>query len=271
MPTSSTLRASDAAPAAGASAAGASAAGASATMASTELSPSAKARLAGFLYLLVIAGGIFAQLMVRDRLVVSGDAAATAENIMSHLLLYRLGFATEVFYLLCNVPLTLLLFDVFRIVNTRLMVVTAVFSVIGTAIEGVALVAHYAPVMLLGNGKALAAFSTEQLQAAAYLSIRIFDYGFMIGLAFFGCFCIGMGFAIWKSAFFPRFVGVMLWIQGALYLINSFAHFISPAIGAKVFPFLLVSGLAELSFCLTLLIFGVNRERWEAQRACASH
>ncbi len=69
-----------------------------------ETSPRLKARIAGFLYLIVIIGGIFAEVFVRGRLVVHGDAAATAHNILTHELLYRLGFAAELFYCACNVP-----------------------------------------------------------------------------------------------------------------------------------------------------------------------
>ena len=230
-----------------------------------DMSPRVKARLAGVLYLIIIVGGIFAQLFVRDRLVVTGDAAATSQNIVSHALLYRLGFSVEVFYLLCNIPLTFLLYDLFKAVNRKLVVIAVLFSFVGTAIEGVALLAHYAPLVLLGKSTMLAAFTAEQLQTAAYVSIRMFDYGFMIALSFFGCFCVTMGYLIWRSTFFPRFVGALLCIQGAAYLTNSFAHFIAPAVGAKVFPFLLVSGIAEVSFCLTLLIVGVNVQRWQEQ------
>ena len=230
-----------------------------------EMSPRVKARLAGVLYLIIIVGGLFAQLFVRDRLVVTGDAAATSQNIISHALLYRLGFSVEVFYLLCNIPLTFLLYDLFKAVHRKLVVIAVLFSFVGTAIEGVALLAHYAPLVLLGKSTMLAAFTAEQLQTAAYVSIRMFDYGFMIALSFFGCFCVTMGYLIWRSTFFPRFVGALLCIQGAAYLTNSFAHFIAPAVGAKVFPFLLVSGIAEVSFCLTLLIVGVNVQRWQEQ------
>ena len=233
----------------------------------TRLSPRAEARWAGFLYLIVIVGGIFAQIFVRDALVVSGDPAATARNIISHPLRYRLGFSVEVFYLLCNVPLSFALYDVFKVVNRRMAMVAVLFSFVGTAIEGVSLLAHYAPLVLLTKSATLATFSPEQLASASYLSIRMFDYGFMIALAFFGCFCILMGCLIVKSRFFPRLVGGLLWVEGAAYLVNSFAHFISPPLGAKIFPFLFVSGIAEVAFCLTLLIVGVNLTRWKEQAA----
>lgn len=228
-------------------------------------SPRTKARIAGFLYLIIIAGGIFAQIFVRDRLVVSGDAAATASNITSHELLYRLGFSAEVFYLLCGIPLKILLYQLFKVVNRNIALVMVLFAAVGTAIQGVILLAHYAPLIFLGNSSWLSAYSTAQLQAAAYASLAIFDYGYMIALAFFGCFCLLIGYQVWRSTFFPRFVGALLVIEGALYLTNSFGHFVAPEFGARVFPFLFVSGIAELSFCLCLLIAGVNVKRWYEQ------
>ncbi len=230
-------------------------------------SPMVKARIAGFLYLIIIVGGIFAQLGVRDQLVVSGDAAATARNIGAHELLYRLGFAVEVFYLLCNVPLTLLLYDLFKVVNRQWALVMTCFAFVGTAVEGVSLLAHFAPLVLLGKGPYLAAFTTAQLQAAAYMSLRMFDIGFMIALSFFGFFCITLGYLILRSTFFARFIAALLFIEGGLYLANSFAHFVAPAVGARVFPFLMASGIAEVSFCAWLLLVGVNTQRWKEQAA----
>ncbi len=233
--------------------------------------PKFKARIAGFLYLIVIVGGIFAEIGVRGRLVVSGDPAATALNIVAHELLYRLGFAVEVFYILCNVPLTFLLYDLFKIVNRKLAVVAALFGAIGTAVEGVSLLAHYAPLVFLGKASYLGAFTTAQLEAAAYMSLRMFEYGFMIALAFFGCFCFTQAYLIFRSTFFPRVIGGLLAIEGALYLTNSFAHFIAPAVGDRLFPLLAVSGIAEVSFCLWLLLVGVNEQRWKEQAALFAH
>jgi hypothetical protein len=229
------------------------------------LSPRAKARWAGVLYLIIIVGGAYAQLFVRDRLFVSGDPAATARNILSHELLYRIGFTIEVFYLLCGVFLKFLLYEVFKVADRRMILVAILFAVIGAATQAVILLAHYAPLILLTKSAALAALPREQLEAAAYLSMRIFDYGYMIALAFFGCFCIMMGCVIVRSTFFPRFVGALLWLEGAAYLVNSFAHFIAPAVGDRVFPFLLASAIAEIAFCLTLLVVGVNASRWKEQ------
>ena len=230
------------------------------------LSPARMARIAGVLYLIIVVFGAYAQLGVRDGLIVTGNAAATARNIVEHELRYRVGFTIEVFYLLCGVPLKLLLYRIFSVVNRNLALVMVLFAAIGAAIQGVILLAHYAPLVLLGKGTYLAAFTAEQREAAAYVALHLFDYGYMIALAFFGCFCLVIGYLVTRSTFFPRFVGPLLVIEGVAYLVNSFGHFISPPFGARVFPFLLVTGIAELSFCLTLLIAGVNVTRWQNQR-----
>lgn len=230
-----------------------------------QTAPQIRARMAGLLYVMIIIGGAYAQLGVRDRLIVGGDAALTAQNIAMHEGAYRLGFSVEVLYLLLLVPLTYLLYDLFGVVHRRWALLMALFATIGGAVQAVILMAHYAPLVLLGESPALSAWSVEQRQAAALVALRLFDYGYMIALAFFGCFCLILGQLILRATFFPRFIGGLLLIEGSLYLLNSFGHFLAPAFGARVFPFLLASGIAEVSFGLGLLIYGVHDARWRAQ------
>jgi Domain of unknown function (DUF4386) len=230
-----------------------------------ERSPRFQARIAGFLYLIVIVGGFFAEIFVRGRLVVHGDPAATAHNILTHELLYRAGFSAEVFYCACNVPLTLIFYNLFKPVNRSATRLVVFFSLVGTAIESVSLLAHYAPLVLLGNSHDFHAFTPEQLETCAYVSLELFEYGFAIALVFFGFYCLSMGYLILKSTFLPRFIGVLLSIEGVLYLTNSFANFLAPAIALHVFPFLAASAVAEISLCLWLLAVGVNVPKWQNQ------
>ena len=148
----------------------------------TQARPRLYARIAGGLYLIFIVGGVFAEIFVRGRLVVHGDAAATAHNIQAHELLYRLGFVVEVFYCVCNVPLILILYNLFKVVNKNVALMMVFFAFVVDAIEGVSLLAHFAPLVLLGGGHYLSAFTAEQLQAAAYLSVQLFEHGFAICL-----------------------------------------------------------------------------------------
>ena len=184
---------------------------------------------------------------------------------MTHDLLYRLGFAAEVFYCACNVPLILLFYDLFKVVNRSVALLVVFFSLVGTAIESASLLAHFAPLVLLGSQRYLSAFTAEQLQTAAYMSLRLFEYGFAICLVFFGFYCLSLGYLIFRSTFFPRIIGVLLAIQGLLYLTNSFANFLAPGIAARVFPYLAASAVAEISLCLWLIVVGVNVSKWEEQ------
>jgi Domain of unknown function (DUF4386) len=236
-----------------------------------EESPRFKARIAGFLYLIVIVGGIFAEIFVRGRLVVEGNATATAHNILTHEMLYRWGFAVEIFYCVCVVPLALIFYDLFKVVNKKVALLDLLLGLTGNVIESVSLLAFFAPLVLLGGGRYLSAFTTDQLQAASYLSLKLFEYGFAICLVFFGFDCLMMAYLIIRSTFFPRVIGVLLAIEGLCYLINSFANFLAPQFAARFFPVLAASAIAEISLCLWLLAMGVNAERWKEQASLAAN
>lgn len=135
------------------------------TIPRTEVSPLLKARIAGLLYLIVIVGGIFAEILVRGRLVVHGDAAATAHNILAHELFYRWGFAAEIFICACNVPLTLIEYQLFKVVNKNVALLVATFALVANTVDSVSLLAHFAPLVLLGDGHYLSASTAAQLQA----------------------------------------------------------------------------------------------------------
>jgi hypothetical protein len=234
-----------------------------------EMSPRSKARMAGLLYLIVIVGGFFAEVLVRGKLVVHGDPGATAHNIMSHEMLYRWGFVVELFYLVCNLPLALLLYDLFKVVSRPVALLDLGFGLLSTVIEAVSLLGHYAPLLFLSGGHHLSAFTPEELQVASYMSIQLFEYGFAIALVFFGFDCFAMSYLIVRSTFFPRIIGVLLGIEGVFYLLNSFTTFLAPAVADRVFPFLAASAIAEILLCLWLLVMGVNEQRWKEQARAA--
>jgi hypothetical protein len=114
----------------------------------------------------------------------------------------------------------------------------------------------------LGGGRYLSAIPVEQLQAQAYLSLKLFELGFAICLVFFGVFCLLLGYLIFRSGFLPRIIGVLLAFQGLCYLVNSFTDFLAPRYAAVVFSVLAVSAIGEISLCLWLLVMGVNVAKW---------
>lgn len=232
-----------------------------------ETSPQTLARIAGVLYLIIIVGGIFAEVFVRERMLVYRDPAATANNILAHEMLFRLGFASGVIMLMCALPVLFILYHLLNRVNKSFAILAVFFNLSSIAIEGVNLLHHYEPLILLKGVGHLSSFSPDQLQALAYTTLRLQSTGYDLSLAFFGFFCIFIGYLIFKSTFFPRLLGVLMVVAGLCYLINSFVNFLAPQY--SLFPYIGIPPfVAELSLCLWLIVKAVNVRKWE-ERASA--
>jgi len=231
----------------------------------TEFSPQRYARIAGFLYLIVIVCGAFAELFVRQKLVVTNDAVATANNILANEQLFRRGFAADLIACLCVIPLIMLLYELLKVVNKRVALMALFFSLVGCAVQSVALLGHFAPVVLLKRGLALGV-DPALLQAQSYMALQLQGIGYAVALAFFGGTMLSRGYLILRCTFIPRVLGLFLVIEGVAYLANSFADFLAPGIAPTVFAILMVTGLAEVFLCLWLLLMGVNVPKWEAER-----
>ena len=233
-------------------------------------SPRLMARIAGGLYLIIIVGGFFAIGYVPAALVVPGDAAATAHNILAHELLYRLGFVAHLINLLCNIPLALIFYELFKVVNRRLSLLVVFFTLVGTAVEAANLLNQFAPLMLLGGGHYLSVFTPEQLQALAYMSLDSQAMSYNIQQVIYTGYLLAAGYLVFRSTFLPRTVGVLLAIGALCYLTYSFAIFLSPGFAAHLVPYIqLPSLVGEGSLCLWLLVIGVNVQRWKAQASAA--
>src|ERR687884_2033777 len=236
-----------------------------------DTSPRQLARIAGALYLINILGGAFAIGFVPATLVVSGDAAATAHNIRTHELLYRLGLAAHVVVTVTNVPLALIFYDLFKVVNRRLALLDAFFILVATAIEASGLLHQFAPLVLLGSGPSASA-PAAQLQALAYApgsALSGIDYS--LHTVFFGFDILCAAYLVLRSTFLPRAIGVLLAIDGLAYLAYSFADFLVPGFAAQLVPWIQFPALiGEGSLCLWLLVFGVDLERWKEQAGAAT-
>jgi len=228
-----------------------------------ETSPQVYARTGGALYLYIIVAGGFGE-SFRGKLIESGDATATANKILAAEQMYRISVAAELLHLVCAVVLSLIFYVLLRPVSKNLVLLATFFGLISVAVEAVSRAGLFAVLFPLGGAEYLKAFEPRQLHALAYLSLRLYDYGFAISLVFFGCCLFLYGYLIFRSDYFPRFLGVLPMMGALCYLINSFALFAAPAFAARIFPAILVpAGLSELILCLWLLVKGVNVAKWE--------
>jgi hypothetical protein len=217
------------------------------------------ARIAGSFYLLVIATGLFSEVFVRQTLRVGGNALATAQNIQTHEMLYRWGFVADLVNFVAGLPAVLIIYYLFSRVNKLLLQLALMFVVIQTAIIAVNLLNQLTPLLLLGNDAYLATLQQDQLATLSLLSLNLQAQGYAIGLVFFGCFCLIIGYVIFRSTMVPKLLGILYGLAGVCYLINSFTMFLSKGFANPVFVYLAVPiFLGELFFCLWLLIMGVD-------------
>ena len=226
-------------------------------------SPRFKARMAGGLWLLYISMAGLAD-FARRGLVVNGDAAATATNILAHEPLFRLGFAADLLAIACYIAVTVLLYALFKPVNRTVSLMAACFSLGGCIIQGFGCLFQFAPLLVLGGTQHSSVFKVEQLQALAYIFLKLYSQAYSIALVFFGFFSFLIGYLIFKSTFLPRILGVLMAVAGTGGLI-----FLSPSFGAKYLPYIVAADIGEILLILWLLVFAVNAERWKAQASAA--
>lgn len=231
---------------------------------SVETSPQIYARIGGALYLIIIALGIFGEAFVRGKLIVSGDAAATAANITSMESLWRFGIATEFFSLICTTALAMIYFVLLRPVSKELNLLSTFFRLVSIIIQAVAVLNLAVALFPLGNAAYLKAFTPEQLYAMTSLATKSHSYGFSVSLLFLGCTFLIHGYLIFRSGYLPKVLGILIQIAGLCYLTNSFALLLYPAIVNRVFLVAIVPVfVAETSLSLWLLVKGVNIRKWK--------
>jgi len=230
-----------------------------------ETSPRLKARITGLFYLLTMVTGIFAQGFVSDRLVVFGDAAATATNILTHKTLFESGFTVYLIEMVCQITFTALFYDLLRPAGRSVSLLAAFLGLAGCVIKTFSRLFFIAPLFVLGGERYLSVFSPEQLQALVLLFLKVNDRGAGIALAFFGFYAVLTGHLIIKSTFLPRFLGVWSVVAGVGWL-----TFLYPPLGYRLFLYVAPFGLlGAIALILWLLVFGVNEQRWREEARAA--
>ncbi len=223
------------------------------------------ARLCGVFYLLIIATAMFAESFVRGELVASGDAAATSGNIMGSQTLFRLGLAADMVNCVLDVAVAVILFFLLRQVNEMLALLAALLRIVADTILGIVGLLHLSAIVILTSDQ-LTAFAPEQINAIAYLALKLHGLGYSISLIFFGLGICVLGSLIYRSGYLPRLIGAMLLVAGVSYLFDSFATIIAPSLSKALFPWPLLPGFfSELALCLWLMVKGIDLTKWPAR------
>ena len=224
------------------------------------MSPLFKARMGGFCWLMCFLTSIY-PLMISGRLIVAGDPATTAANLLANEALFRSGTAALLISTAFYVAATLFVYEVLRPVNRSLSLLAAFFSLVGCAVGALSCLFDFVPFILLKGAPYLSGFTAEQLQGLSYMFLVVRARANDIGLVFFGLHCLGVGYLILRSTFLPRIIGALMMLAGFGWL-----TFLAPPLAQSLAPFNMIPGaIGELSLTFWLIAKGVNVHRWNEQ------
>lgn len=222
------------------------------------------ARFAGVLYLIITVFAIVAHIYMPSKIIVAGDAAATAQNLINNETLFHVGgVGSELVILLTEIILSIVLYVLLKPVNKTLSLLAAVSRLAMTTIHGLNLLNYFFAMTMVSGTGYLAAFSTEQLNALMMVFLDAHSIGFTIGIAFLVLHVFILGYLIVKSGYFPKVLGFLFIAAGFGYLFDSFALLLSNSYTTTPGIIAMVISISEIAFPLWLLIKGVNKEVWE--------
>jgi Domain of unknown function (DUF4386) len=217
-------------------------------------------RLAGGLYLAMMPFAFFGIVYVPSVLVVPGDAAATARNIMGSEWLFRSGMVGHLVGQLIFVLLVLTLYQLLRPVNRDYAVLMITLALLGVPIALVNEVNHFAVLRLLSGLDYLEPLTRGQIEAQAMLFLDLRRSGLVVAQVFWGLWLMPLGYLVFRSGFLPRLLGVLLIIAGVGYLFDVAVVVLLPNIDATISQFTFIG---ELLFPLWLVFKAVNVDQWQ--------
>lgn len=217
-------------------------------------------RLSGLGYLVIFLTGFFSNFYVLENLFVLGNAEATLNNIIENEMLFRYGIAGFILMVIFDLLLAWTFYILFRQVSDKLSLLSSWLRLVNAAIFGVALFKLINVLQIITDSNYKNIFDKNIKEAQIMISYLDFNNIWLIGLLFFGLHLLLLGYLIFKSEFIPKFIGILLFIAGLGYLVDSFAHFLLPNYNSykEIFELIVIlpGVIGELSFTIWLLING---------------
>ena len=219
-----------------------------------------QARVAGFLYLLGSLTAPIGLLYAPGKLIVSGNATATADNIRASEWLLRFGIASELITQIIMVFLALALYRLFKTVNeTHAKQMVILGALLPVPIVFVNVLNEVAALILVSGAGFLSVFETSKLDALAYLFVPIHSQGLTVAPIFWGLWLFPFGMLVIRSGFIPRVLGVLLMVAGTAYLATSFTTLVVPQYASLVRQFAFPLYFAEPPIIVWLVIWGARQ------------
>jgi hypothetical protein len=215
-------------------------------------------RFAGLLYVLISIPGIFALIYVPGKLIVDGNATATASNIAAHETLFRLGIAANLISQILFMWVALALYDLLKEVSRRQAALMLTLIVVPVPIVLLNELNAIAALTLVRGADFLSIFEKPQRDSLAMLFLNLHSYGFDIAAIFWGLWLFPLGLLVYRSGFIPRLLGVLLMLNGFTFPVNSFTSLLLPQYENIVSRWMKPLSFAELLFMFWLLIMGAK-------------
>jgi hypothetical protein len=219
------------------------------------------ARRAGLLYLIMAGIMIFGFMYIPGQFVVSGDAGATARNIMARESLYRVGILAALVSHILFVFVALALYELFRDVDRKLARLVLALVCVGVAGELANVLNRAAPLVLLADVAYLDVLTRPQLEALALTFLRLNNSLGQLLMSVWGLWLIPFGMLVIKSGWFPRILGYLLFIAGGVYMTGCVMRLLSPPMYAVASPFMFPLAMGELGIVFWLAIVGAKEAR----------
>src|SRR5467141_205169 len=223
------------------------------------------ARIAGAIYLTMVFTGPFSLIYVPNKLIVRGNAAATADNILAHETMFRLAILADLIGAVIFICLGIALYKLLSGVSRTWAGLMVAFVLVSAAGGFLNTLNNIAALTLFRGADFLAVFDKPQRDALAYLFVRLHSQGILINEIFWGLWLFPFGLLVFRSGFLPRFIGIWLMINCFGYVALSVTALFFPAYDDKAFLYLQPVLFGELAIMLYLLIIGANVKALQAE------
>lgn len=220
---------------------------------------SRNARVAGFLYLLLVLVGPIRLIYIPTKLFVSGNAAATASNIASHEWLFRFGIASDLLTGALGLFVGLALYRLFKDVDKNLAVLMVILgALMVTPIYFINTLNDAAALMFVRGADFLSVFDKPQRDAFAMLFLDLHHQGCVVNEIFWGLWLFPLGILTFRSGFVPRLLGVWLIVNGVAYLVLNYIGLMLPQYENQVSNMAFPAMFGEVAFMLWILVMGAR-------------
>jgi hypothetical protein len=220
------------------------------------------ARIAGLLYLFMAITSAFGLLYVSSKIIVDGDAIATANNIISFELLFRMGIVSNLIGQIGFIFLVLVLYRLLKEVNKTHAKIMVTLVLVSVPIAFLNNLNQLGALIVLSGSVYLKVLPPNNLNALVMLFLDLYNHGIFVVEIFWALWLFPFGYLVFKSGFIPRIFGVLLIISCFSYLIGSITYLIIPHYYDIVSIFTIApAALGEFSIILWLLIKGVKEEK----------